>query len=164
MKQPGTHREASAPGALDRVRRLACASTLFALTLLAPTPASAQTPPAVPLSLDQNAFLYRTFPRYTTNTPPLINWQSLRGVPISTNIGAGSDGRAPTLAQQIINNPTTTAPPSPGQFRGFVPLSALAVQQATNLNLSQNFAANASLLNWPRLQNAQGQVVAILRA
>src|SRR5215469_10691471 len=106
MKQPGTHREASAPGALDRVRRLACAATLLALTLLAPTPASAQTPPTLPLSLDQNAFLYRTFPSYRTNTPPLINWQSKRGVPISTNAAnPGSDGRAPTVAQQFSYGP-----------------------------------------------------------
>src|SRR5215831_16356304 len=167
MKKPCTHRGVSERGSLDRSqRRLACASTLLALALLAATAARAQSSPTLPLSLDQNAFLYRTFPTYRTNTPPLINWQSLRGVPISTNVGAGSDGRAPTLAQQITNNPTTTLPPSPGQFRGFVPLSAVAVQRGTNLNASQNFAANvgAGLLNWPRLENGQGQVVAILRA
>jgi hypothetical protein len=167
--QSGSFSQTKAARALQNGPRPALSLVATAIVLCASwlaLDAAAQTPPTLPLSLDQNEFLYRTFPVYTTKTPPLINWQSFRGVPISTNVGAGSDGRAPTLAQQIANNPTTTLPPSPGQFRGFVPLSAVAVQHATNLNTSQDFAANVGvgLLNWPRLQNGQGQVVAILRA
>ena len=145
------------------IRRAAIILVLVA-QWIACAPRSQAQHPIPPLSVDQNAFLYRQFTVYTTNTPPLINWQSTRGVPISTNVGAGSDGRAPTLAQQLANNPSTTLPPSPGQFRGFVPLSAVAVQHATALNPSQSFAQNAASLNWPRLQSSQGQVVAILRA
>jgi hypothetical protein len=124
---------------------------------------SAQT---LPLSLDQNAFLYKTYPVYTSNTTPTINWQSRRGVPISTNsLDAGSDGRAPTLAQQIsfgTNYPT--ANPSPGQFRGFVGIAAVAVQHGTNLTPKATFAQNVVGLNWPRLESPPRQVVAILRA
>src|SRR5208282_762035 len=89
----------------------------------------------LPLAFDQNAFLYKTYPVYTTNTPPGINWQSRRGVPISTNYSAdtGSDGRAPTTSQQRSYG-LTTASPSPGQFSGFVGFAAVPVQGATNLN------------------------------
>src|SRR5262249_39749820 len=116
MKQPGTHREASERGALDRVRRLACTSTLLALTLLAPAPAPPPPPPQpphpFPPPLDQTAFFYRTFPVPRTNTAPLINWQPGRGVPISTNaLDPGSAGRAPPPAQQFPY--ATNYPPPP---------------------------------------------------
>src|SRR6516225_4801914 len=43
-----------------------------------------------------------------------INWQSYAGVPLSSTNGVppGSDGRAPTLSQQLTNG-LTTAPPTP---------------------------------------------------
>src|SRR3974390_3038902 len=63
--------------------------------------ASGQT---LPLAFDKDAFLFKTYSVYTTNIPPGINWQSRRGLPISTNSAdPGSDGRAPTVAQQIAN-------------------------------------------------------------
>jgi len=126
----------------------------------------AQTSPTLPLGLDQRVFLYRTNLTFSPVTGPMLNWQSKRGVPISTSaLDAGSDGRAPTTAQQIsygTNYPT--AAPTPGQFRGWVGIAALAVQQTTNLNSNRNFAQNAVALNWPRLESSPGQVVAVLRA
>ena len=83
----------------------------------------AQTAPTLPLGLDQRVFLYRTNLTFSPVTGPMLNWQSKRGVPISTSaLDAGSDGRAPTTAQQIsygTNYPT--AAPTPGQFREWVP-------------------------------------------
>ncbi len=51
----------------------------------------------------------------------LNNLQSQRGVPISSvlNIPPGSDGRAPTQAQQIDDG-LTINPPTTNQFRGFI--------------------------------------------
>ena len=125
--------------------------------------ASAQT---LPLAFDQNAFLYKTYSVYTSNTPPSINWQSGRGVPISTNSADwGSDGRAPTVDQQLsygTNYPT--AAPSPGQYQGFVGFGAVPVQGATALNTNVSFAQNVEELDWPRVKNADGSIAAILRA
>jgi hypothetical protein len=118
----------------------------------------------LPLSPDQNAFLYKTYPVYTSNTPPSINWQSRRGVPISTNsLDAGSDGRAPTVAQQIASG-LTTAPATSNQFRGFVGFGALPVQGSTLLNTNLTFAQNVETLQWPRIKNGSGNIVAILRS
>jgi hypothetical protein len=115
--------------------------------------------PTPPLSLDQNAFLY-----HQVTTPLMIDWQSVGGVPISTNVGAGSDGRAPTLQRQLANNLTNSlAPATTNQFSGVVGFAALAVQHSTNL-AGGSFAQNAANLNWPRLESSPGQVVAILRA
>src|SRR6266446_3070061 len=170
QRREGRHRdEAFGPGtpvkAWPRILRRAAAATVFCALWLG-LDTLAQTPPTFPLSLDQNAFLYRTFPVYRTNTPPLINWQSKRGVPISTNaLDPGSDGRAPTLAQQIAygtNYPTVA--PSPGQFLGFVGFAAVPVQHATSLDTNKSFAQNIVGLNWPRLESSPGQVVVILRA
>jgi hypothetical protein len=112
---------------------------------------------SLPLALDQNAFLYNTNSVYTANTPPGINWQSARGVPISTNSAdPGSDGRAPRPTNGI---------PSSGQFRGFVGFAAVPVQGTTVLNPNNtNFAQDVEALNWPRLKDAGGNIVAILRA
>jgi hypothetical protein len=158
--------QSSQPALLRLAPRFLRGATL-ALAVCAPwliPDARAQVQYATPpLQLDQKAFLYRTFPSYGTNTPPLINWQSKRGVPISTNaLDAGSDGRAPTLGQQITNGLTTVSP-TMGQFQGFVGFAALAVQGTTNLNTTNSFAGNAAALLWPRIESS-GKVFAILRA
>ena len=93
-----------------------------------------------------------------------INWQSQAGVPLSSTNGvpAGSDGRAPTTSQQITNG-LTTAPPTLGQFQGFVSFGAVAVQGTTNVNTNANFAGNAQNLNWPHGE-VNGSVVVVLRS
>src|SRR5262245_23260176 len=116
--------------------RLAAIASLLCIQWLAPNCAAQLQQVTLPLTFDQNAFLYRTFPSYSSNTAPLINCQSPHGVPISPNaLDSGSDGRAPTVAQQIsygTNYPT--ASPSPGQFQGFVGIAAIPVQATTSLN------------------------------
>ena len=99
-----------------------------------------------------------------TDFPLGLNWQSRAGVPLSPTNGVppGSDGRAPTLSQQIANG-LSTAPPTSNQFQGFVAFGAIPVQTTTNLNTNATFAANAQSLNWPRGEVA-GAVVAVLRS
>jgi hypothetical protein len=143
-------------------------STLYALTLHALTLSflwlTARCPAqTLPLSIDQNAFLYKSYP-VSTSSPPSINWQSLRGVPISTNASdPGSDGRAPTPAWQQANNlPALTG--TSNQFRGFVSIGAVPVQGTPSVNTNLNFVQNAESLNWPRIKNTGGSIVAVLRA
>ncbi|MEI6779506.1 MAG: hypothetical protein WCQ21_01180 [Verrucomicrobiota bacterium] len=142
-------------------------SLLASAFLLGGPAALLAQPISVPLSLDQNAFLYRVFSGYTTNTPPGVNWQSQRGVPISTNaLDAGSDGRAPTVAQQISYGTSyPTAPPTLNQFRGWVSFSAVPVAKTpSQLNTNSSFAQNVVALDWPRVKDAGGNTIAILRA
>jgi len=117
--------------------------------------ASAQTPP---LQLQQQDMLVnRDFQLG-------IDWQSRAGVPLSSTNGIppGSDGRAPTVSQQLTNG-LTTAPPSPKQFQGFVSIGAIPVQGTTNVNTNANFAANAQNLNWPHGE-VSGVVVVVMRS
>src|SRR5262245_29623575 len=106
----------------------------------------------IPLSLNQNAVLFnpvyitnnfynlnlQTNPPYTTNILPGVNWQSYRGVPIGTNYSpaTGSDGRAPTLAEQIAygTNFASAWPATTNQFAAFVGFSAVPVGTYTNCN------------------------------
>jgi hypothetical protein len=147
------------------MQRIIRSSILLGLVTFVPEILAQLQPPPFPLSVDQNAFLYKTYSNYTVYTPPLINWQSKRGVPITTNASdPGSDGLSPTLAQQIsygTNYPRSA--PSPGQFRGFVSIAAVPVQGATSLNPNTSFAHNVQGLKWPRLET-NNVVVAILRA
>ena len=55
------------------------------------------------------------------------NLQSQRGVPLSPTNGVppGSDGRAPTQAQQISDG-LTINPPTVGQFQGLISFGGLA--------------------------------------
>ena len=141
------------------------------LLLCAQWPAFDSAAQTVPLGIGQNAFLYNTNSYYANSSlsniyAPGINWQSGRGVPVSTSINAslGSDGRAPTVAQQQgYGTNYTTAPPTTNQFRGFVTFGAIPVQGTTNLNTNASFAANVESLNWPRIKDANGNVVAVLR-
>lgn len=117
--------------------------------------AAAQTPP---LQLQQQDMLVNTDFKLG------INWQSYAGVPLSSTNGVppGSDGRAPTVSQQISYG-LTTAPPTPNQFQGFLGFAAVPVQGTTNINTNANFAANAQNLNWPHGEN-NGVVVVVLRS
>lgn len=116
---------------------------------------SAQTPP---LQMEQQDMLVNS------DFPLGINWQSQAGVPLSSTNGVppGSDGRAPTLSEQLTNG-LTTAPPTPNQFQGFVCFGAVPVQGTTNVNTSANFAGNAQNLNWPHGE-VNGAVVVVLRS
>src|SRR5258708_16922056 len=95
-----------------------------------------------------------------------INWQSRAGVPLSStaNLPPGSDGRAPTPQQQSTNGGVTTLLASSNQFQSLVGFATVPVQSTSNLNGNTNFAANALALNWPRLTDASGNIVAILRS
>ena len=119
----------------------------------------------LPLAFNQNIFLYNTNTVVTTNRQPGINWQSQRGVPISTNaLDAGSDGRAPTPAQQASYNLPAVATSS-NQFRGFVTFGAVPVAgNVLALNSNVSFAQNVVGLNWPIQKDAQQNVLIVLRA
>lgn len=92
------------------------------------------------------------------------NLASTNGLPISSTAGTppGSDGRAPTIAQQQDAGLTTT-PATPGQFQSAVSVGALAVPGRTNLNPSLNYARNADNLNLPRAE-FNGQLKVMTRA
>src|SRR5579859_4760092 len=133
----------------------AAAITLGGLWLWQCHPALAQTPP---LQIQQQDMLVNS------DFPLGINWQSYAGVPLSSTNGSppGSDGRAPTVSQQLANG-LTTAPPTPNQFQGFLCFGAVPVQGTTNVNSGANFAANAQNLNWPHAE-VNGSVVVVLRS
>jgi hypothetical protein len=136
----------------------------LAVALVTPWVAFDSAAQILPPTFDQNAFLYNTNSLFTNNPPPCINWQSLRGVPISTNAAdPGSDGRAPTAAQQLENHLTQNLPSS-GQFRGVVSFAAVSVQGTNLLNPNTSFAQNVEGLDWPRIKDTGGNIVAILRA
>lgn len=93
------------------------------------------------------------------------NYQSQRGAPISSTVNQppGSDGRAPTQAQQQSDN-LTLNPPTPGQFQGLVSFGALVVPtNRENLDDSRSFAQNAANLQLPRFP-AQGASVFVLQS
>ena len=136
----------------------------ISLLLFTPWMAREAAAQVLPIAFNQNIFLFNTNTIVTTNRQPGINWQSQRGVPISTNsLEAGSDGRGPSTAQQIANG-LTTAAVSSNQFRGFVSISGVPVaMNVLALNSNVSFAQNVVALNWPSLKDAQQNVVAILR-
>ena len=113
--------------------------------------ALAQTPP---LQLPQTATLVGT------NFALGVNWQSYRGVPLSSTKGnpPGSDGR-----YEFTNGPSTF-PPTTNQFQGFFGLSAIPVQSGTNLAPNEPFAADVAGLGWPRARDSSGHVALILRS
>jgi len=71
-----------------------------------------------------------------------VNFQSARGVPISTTLGVpvGSDGRAPTPGQQSADGLTTTQP-NGGQFGGLVSFGAVQGRTATESETASSSAA-----------------------
>ena len=106
-------------------------------------------------ALNANLFFYNPSLDVSTNRQPSINWQSKRGVPISTNaLDAGSDGRAPAQGALL---------PPVNQFQGFVGFAAVPVATGlSNLNTNRSFAQNAVVLGWPTV--VSGGNLYILRA
>ena len=103
------------PAAAGAVLRFACALLLGAWAV---PDAAAQS---LPLEIRQDAIHY--------------NLSSSNGLPLSTTRGTppGSDGRAPTLAQQQAAG-LTEVPATPNQYRGFTFFGAVARSGTTNLN------------------------------
>ena len=126
--------------------RLLTAAGLLSGAWLAPN-AAAQT---LPLEFRQETIRY--------------NLSSTNGLPISTVRGtpSGSDGRGPTLAQQLEAN-LTDVPATASQFVGLVVFGAVARPGTTNLNPAQSLAANAENLDLPRIKVANQVVMAMLR-
>src|SRR5688500_1668161 len=94
---------------------------------------------------------------YNTNTQRGINWQSQRGVPISSTAEnpPGSDGR----------NSMTPSAPTARQFRGIVTFSGVTKKGNVAAEvIGPTFAENAGRLDWPRSTAPNGNVVYILRA
>lgn len=92
------------------------------------------------------------------------NYQSLRGVPISSTNGVppGSDGRAPTPEQQRRDG-LDESPASPQQFQSIITVGAVVAPRNTNLNPALSYAANAAAANLdlPRGE-AGGQILVVL--
>jgi hypothetical protein len=95
-----------------------------------------------------------------TNFALGINWQSYRGVPLSSTKGSppGSDGR------YEFTNGLSTFPPTPGQFQGLLGFSAIPAQSGTTLTPDQPFAADAVGLGWPHETDSSGNVALVLRS
>ncbi|MCX7867397.1 MAG: hypothetical protein N2438_09765, partial [Limisphaera sp.] len=125
-----------------------------ALVAMAPVTLAGHNPvPVLPLELRQDLFL--------------VNFQSLRGVPLSqtNNVPPGSDGRAPTPDEQR-NHGLPDSPPTPGQFQTWIAFGALAAPRNTNLNTALSYAGNAprANLDLPRGENGGRVVVIMTRA
>ena len=114
---------------------LLLAAGLFGAAVLAPD-AGAQT---LPLELRQDAIRH--------------NLSSTNGLPLSSVRGAppGSDGRAPTLAQQQAAG-LTEVPATTNQFSGLSVFGGLASPGTTNFNAALSFGANAENLQLPRIK------------
>ena len=120
-------------------------ASFFAAELLAQLP-------ALPLEIRQHVTTY--------------NLQSERGVPLSATEDdpPGSDGRAPTQAQQAADG-LTLNPPSVGLFRGMVVFGGLAAPRTPqNLDETDQIGAeNAVNINLP-VGRANNTVVVFLRS
>ena len=81
-----------------------------------------------------------------------VNFQSYKGVPLSSTVSdpEGSDGRAPTLADQQLDN-LTELPPTANQFQSFISHSAIVRPLApANLVAGRNLGQNANNIQLPR--------------
>ena len=142
---------------------------LVLLLSLVWVPARGQTPTG-PLTFDELSFLWNQNTAGGVIFYPGLNWQSFRGVPISSisNSPAGSDGREPTPIQQGAEGTNSTLFPlvgaTAGQFDIFLGLGGVPAQGTTNLTAGSTVARSAVTLNWPRLTATNGGVVAVLRA
>lgn len=93
----------------------------------------------------------------------VINWQSQRGVPLSTTVGAGSDGRGPTLTAQTTAGLTTD--PATQQFSAFLSLGAVAAPETTTLIAGKaNVSGSALSLKLPVGIGNSGVVAVLARA
>lgn len=135
-----SHQPAEATPPLNTVSLITI--SLITISLLLAPGAAAQS---LPLELRQDMVRY--------------NLSSTNGLPISTTRGTppGSDGRAPTLAQQQAAG-LTEVPATANQFRGFTFFGAVARPGTTNLNPALSLGANAESLNLPRIK-VNGTVV-----
>ncbi len=114
--------------------------------------AAAQT---APLQLAQPAMLV------DTDFQLGLDWQSKRGVPLSSTAGNGSDGR------YAFTNGPSLLPNTPYQFQSCVTVASVPVQGSTNLVPSAGFASNVVSLRWPHSTtdgNPNSPVALILRS
>lgn len=81
------------------------------------------------------------------------NVSSTNGLPLSSTRGKppGSDGRAPTLAQQQRAG-LTEVPATTNQFSGLIVFGGVASPGTTNLNPALSLGANAEALDLPRIK------------
>ena len=105
---------------------------------------------ALPLEIRQNSIRH--------------NLSSTNGLPLSIVRGTppGSDGRAPTLAQQQAEG-LTEVPATSNQFSGLTVFGAVLQPASSNLNPALSFAANAENLNLPRIKVNNQVVMAMIR-
>ena len=115
--------------------------------------------------------LGQTLPLEIRQDKTLYNYQSAGGVPISTTVDAasGSDGNAPTAAEQQNNN-LTINPPTGNQFSGFISWGAVAAPESpsgltatNNLGDDISYSGNAANIGLPRGGSGSSQVV-LMRA
>lgn len=120
----------------------------------------------IPLLLSLGSLLF-CFPMAGQTAPELAqdrtpyNFAKTNGVPISTtaNASVGSDGRAPTVQQQL-DAQQTLVPPTAGQFQSFAAFSGLAVStNRSNLSGSATFLQNAVITDLPRAGTGAGTIV-----
>ncbi|MCP5526942.1 MAG: hypothetical protein H7A47_09065 [Verrucomicrobiales bacterium] len=107
----------------------------------------------------------QTLPLQLDPQSGLVNSQSLAGYPLSETPGnpPGSDGRAPSVAQQSAAGLTTTQP-TLGQFRSWVGFGALAAPLSPQNRVPNgSYADNAVQTGLP-VGREGGQVVAVLQS
>ena len=121
------------------------------------------------LSLSQA--LGQTLPLEIRQDQTPYNYQSAGGVPISTTVDAaiGSNGNAPTAAQQQSNNRTIN-PPTGNQFSGFISWGAVAAPEnplgftaTDNLGNDISYSGNAANIGLPS-GGSGGSKVVLMRA
>ena len=93
----------------------------------------------------------------------VLNWQSQRGVPLSTTAGAGSDGRGPTLSAQTTAGLTTD--PASSQFSTFIAFGSVAAPTTSTLLTGKaNVSESAVSLGLPTAKNGGAVVMVLARA
>ena len=121
------------------------------------------------LSLSQA--LGQTLPLEIRQDQTPYNYQSAGGVPISTTVdpAIGSNGNAPTAAQQQSNNRTIN-PPTGNQFSGFISWGAVAAPEnplgftaTDNLGNDISYSGNAANIGLPS-GGSGGSKVVLMRA
>jgi hypothetical protein len=143
----------SRPGEIAPVPSLACPApwTAAGTALFLACALATATAQSLPLEIRQDAIRY--------------NLSSTNGLPISStrNVPPGSDGRAPTVAQQQAAG-LTEVPATANQFRGLTFFGAVALPGTTNLNPALSLGANAESLNLPRIKVNNLVVMSMTRA
>jgi hypothetical protein len=109
--------------------------------------------------------LGQTLPLEIRQDKTLYNYQSAKGVPISTTVDAaiGSDGRAPTASAQGASS-LTINPPTANQFSGFISWGAVAAPETpSGLTAGISYSGNAANIKLPHGGSGSSQVV-LMRA